>query len=130
MTEEKFEKLLSRRLRSGVAMIDTELIPKKIKDQIVHMVLMGPHLGPLMGDPFLADFDFDVNEDDEICRVEWSRGDGSRTINLIADGTWFAVYCGETGTNVLEYRGDTIKEVDTATMEAIMLIAGVHPTQL
>lgn len=130
MTEEKFESLLSRRLQLGRAMINTDLIPGKLKDQIVHMVLMGPYLGPIMGGRFVVEFDFDVNEDDEICRIEWGREDGTRTINLVADGTWFVVYCGAAGTNVLEYVDNTIREADTTTMEAVMLIAGVHPTQL
>lgn len=127
MEEQEFSEFLSRSLERGGPPIDTKLIPQGIKDQIVHMVLMGPHIGPLMGIPE-ARFEFDVNDDDEICRIEWSR-DGRKTIYLVADGSWFVVYQGVERTTVFKY-DEKLQDVDTETMEAIMLIAGVHPTQV
>lgn len=129
MDPERFNAYLERRLGMDGPPLNIRQVPERIRDQIVHMVLMGPQLKNMLGYGADPVFDFDFNEDDEIYRIDWTR-EGMTTINLIAGGKWYCLHRGEvTSVTELTKDGEFIA-VDTETMEAIMMIAGVHPTQV
>lgn len=126
MNDEEYHNLVLRRIETGEPILNVKDLPACLVKQIASIALSARFLGS-RGD---LEFDMEVDADGKLSRVSWQRQDDTKTINLIADGTWYTVYKSPTTTYVSEVDDDGHGWVDTTTMEAVMLMAGVHPTQL
>jgi hypothetical protein len=126
VTDDEFHLLMFRALHKGEPVLGVRNLPMQLTRQIAAIALTSKFLGERGN----IEFDCEVDADDNLIRVEWTRADDTRTVNIFADGKWFSAYKSFSCCTVVEVEGDEYKQVDTETMEAIMLMVGMHPTQL
>lgn len=126
MTDDEYTRLFVQKIGEGKPVLNVRDLPTALTYQITSIALSAKHLGERGN----VTFDVEVDGRGALRRVEWVREDGTRTINLRVEHRWYALYQGALGLSVTEIVGDGSQAVDTETMEAVMFLAGVHPTQL